>query len=159
FRAALTGRLVLSTLHAPSTVETITRLLDMGLEPFAVSSGLSVIIAQRLARRLCDACKKSAPADPDAIAWLLGCVATEVRAPLFEPKGCELCGGTGYRGRTAIFEVVTMDDEIRDSIRSKAPTRVYRQLLAKRQVPTLRREGWLRVRAGETTVDEVMRVC
>ncbi len=159
FRCALTGRLVLSTLFAPSTVETITRLLDMGLEPFAVSSGLSVIIAQRLVRRLCDACKTAAPADADAVASILGFVLADVPAELFAAKGCDLCGGTGYKGRTAIFEAVTMDDEIRDSIRSKSPTRVYRQLLAARQVPTLRREGWLRVRAGETTIDEVMRVC
>jgi type II secretory ATPase GspE/PulE/Tfp pilus assembly ATPase PilB-like protein len=159
FRFALTGRLVLSTLHAPSTVETITRLLDMGLEPFAVSSGLSVIIAQRLARRLCAACKTSAPADQDMVASLLRFLPVDVPAELFIAKGCDQCGGTGYRGRTAIFEAVTMDDEIRDSIRSKSPTRVYRQLLAARQVPSLRREGWLRVRAGETTIEEIMRVC
>ncbi len=159
FRCALTGRLVLSTLHAPSTVETITRLLDMGLEPFAVSSGLSVIIAQRLARRLCAACKTLAPADQDMVASLLRFLPVDVPAELFVAKGCDQCSGTGYTGRTAIFEAVTMDDEIRDSIRSKSPTRVYRQLLAARQVPSLRREGWLRVRAGETTIEEIMRVC
>jgi type II secretory ATPase GspE/PulE/Tfp pilus assembly ATPase PilB-like protein len=159
FRCALTGRLVLSTLYAASTVEAITRLLDMGLEPFAVSSGLSVVIAQRLVRRLCDQCKKSTPADPGAIASLLGFQPANVPEELYLPVGCDQCGSTGYRGRVAIFEVVAMDDEIRDAIRSKSPTRVYRQLFAARQIPTLRREGWVRVRAGETTVDEVMRVC
>ncbi len=159
FRCALTGRLVLSTLYAPSTVETITRLLDMGLEPYAVSGGLSVIIAQRLVRRLCDVCKTSVPANAETAASTLGFVPENVPAELFAAKGCDRCGGTGYKGRTAIFEVVTVDDEIRDSIRSKSPTRVYRQLFAARQVRTLRREGWLRVRAGETTIDEVMRVC
>lgn len=159
FRCALTGRLVLTTLHGGSTVEAITRLLDMGLEPFAVSSGLSVIIAQRLVRRLCDACKTLELADADALAAILGFKPPEVPPTLYRPKGCPECGETGYKGRTAIFEVVAVDDEMRDCIRSKSPTRVYRQLLAARQVPTLRREGWDRVRAGETTIDEVMRVC
>jgi general secretion pathway protein E len=158
FRCALTGRLVLSTLHATSTVETITRLLDMGLEPYAVSSGLSVIIAQRLVRRLCDLCKKPAPSDPQVITSLLGFLPADVPEQLYRPQGCDQCGGTGYRGRLAVFEVVGMDDEIRDSIRSKSPTRVYRQLFAARHIPTLRREGWARVRAGETALDEVMRV-
>jgi type II secretory ATPase GspE/PulE/Tfp pilus assembly ATPase PilB-like protein len=159
FRCALTGRLVLTTLHAASTVETITRLLDMGLEPYAVSSGLSVIIAQRLVRRLCDLCKKPAPADPRAIESLLGFLPADVPEKLFQPQGCDQCGETGYRGRAAVFEVVAMDDEIRDSIRSKSTTRVYRQLFAARQIPTLRREGWARIRAGETALEEVMRVC
>ena len=159
FRCALTGRLVLSTLHAGSTVEAITRLLDMGVEPFAVSAGLSVIIAQRLVRKLCDACKKLEPSDADSIATVLAFRPDEVPAKLYHPQGCNECGMTGYRGRAAIFEVVAVDDEMRDAIRSKSPTRVYRQLLAARKVPTLRREGWERVRAGETTVDEVMRVC
>jgi type II secretory ATPase GspE/PulE/Tfp pilus assembly ATPase PilB-like protein len=159
FRCALTGRLVLSTLHAASTVETITRLLDMGLEPYAVSSGLSVIIAQRLVRRLCDLCKAAQPADGDAMASRLGFRPADIPANIHVAKGCDQCGGTGYKGRTAIFEAVSMDDEIRDAIRSNSPTRVYRQLFAARHIPTLRREGWARVRAGETTLDEVMRVC
>ena len=159
FRCALSGRLVLSTLYAASTVEAITRLLDMGIEPFAVSSGLSIIIAQRLVRRLCDQCKKAVHADPKAIASLLGFLPADMPEELYRPGGCEACGDTGYRGRVAIFELVAMDDEIRDAIRSKSPTRVFRQLFAARQIPALRREGWARVRAGETTVDEVMRVC
>jgi type II secretory ATPase GspE/PulE/Tfp pilus assembly ATPase PilB-like protein len=159
FRCAMTGRLVLTALHGSSTVEAITRLLDMGLEPFAVSSGLSIIIAQRLARKLCEACRELELADADAIAKILGFKPAEVPPMLYRPKGCAQCGETGYRGRIAIFEVVPIDDEMRDSIRSKSPTRVYREILAKNQVSTLRREGWERVRAGETTIDEVMRVC
>ncbi len=158
-RCALTGRLVLSTLYAPSTVEAITRLLGMGLEPFAVSSALSVVIAQRLVRRLCDLCKRASPADARAISSLLGFAPADFPDKLYVAQGCDKCGGSGYMGRTAIFEVVTVDDEIRDSIRSKSPTRVYRQLFAARQIPTLRREGWARARAGETTIAEVMRVC
>lgn len=159
FRCALTGRLVLSTLHAGSTVETITQLLDMGLEPFAVSSGLSVIIAQRLIRLLCPLCKQASKADAGATASILGFPPPDFPEQLYVAKGCDKCSGSGYKGRTAIFEVVTMDDEIRDCIRSKSPTRVFRQLFAARQIPTLRREGWARVRAGETTIAEVMRVC
>jgi general secretion pathway protein E len=159
FRCALTGRLVLTTLQGGSTVEAITRLLDMGLEPFAVSSGLSVIIAQRLVRRLCDDCKALELVNHDEASAILGFRPADFPEVLYRPKGCAQCGQTGYRGRTAIFEVVVVDDEMRDCIRSKSPTRVYRQLLAARQVPTLRREGWDRARAGETTIDEVMRVC
>jgi type II secretory ATPase GspE/PulE/Tfp pilus assembly ATPase PilB-like protein len=159
FRSAMSGRLVLSSLLAGSTVETITRLLDMGLEPFSVASGLSILIAQRLVRRLCEQCKVRVPADVGSLAMTLGFLPAEVPDALYAPKGCELCGSSGYRGRAAIFEVVPVDDEIRDSIRSKSPTRVYRQLFASRQIPSLRREGWNRVRAGETTIDEVMRVC
>jgi type IV pilus assembly protein PilB len=159
FRCAMTGRLVVTSLHGSSTVEAITRLIDMGLEPFAVSSGLSIVIAQRLARKLCDDCKELELADADAVAKILSFKPPEVPPMLYRPKGCAKCGETGYRGRIAIFEVVPMDDEMRDSIRSKSPTRVYREILARNQVSTLRREGWERVRAGETTIDEVMRVC
>jgi len=159
FRSALTGRLVLSTLLAGSTVETITRLLDMGLEPFAVASGLSVVIAQRLVRLLCEQCKVPGPVNATSVAASLGFRPGDMPESLHQPRGCDLCGWSGYRGRAAVFEVVVVDDEIRDSIRSKSPTRVFRQLFAARQIPTLRREGWARVHNGETTVDEVMRVC
>ena len=159
FRCALTGRLVLSTLLAGSTVETITRLLDMGLEPFAVASGLSVVIAQRLVRLLCEQCKVPAAVDAASVAASLGFRSGDVPDTLHQPRGCDYCGWSGYRGRAAIFEVVAVDDEIRDSIRSKSPTRVFRQLFAARQIPSLRREGWARVLAGDTTVDELMRVC
>jgi general secretion pathway protein E len=159
FRAAMSGRLVLSSLLAGSTVEGITRLLDMGLEPFSVASGLSILIAQRLVRLLCEHCKVAVAADPNAAAAALAFLPADVPETLYAPKGCEHCGASGYRGRAAIFEVVAVDDEIRDAIRSKSPTRVYRQLFAARQIPTLRREGWARIRAGETTIEEVMRVC
>jgi len=159
FRCALTGHLVLSTLLAGSTVETITRLLDMGFEPFAVASGLSVVIAQRLVRLLCEQCRVQAPVEAASVAASLGFRPADVPETLYQPRGCDHCGWSGYRGRAAIFEVVSVDDEIRDSIRSKSPTRVFRQLFAARQITTLRREGWARIRAGDTTVDEVMRVC
>jgi type II secretory ATPase GspE/PulE/Tfp pilus assembly ATPase PilB-like protein len=130
----------------------------MGLETFAVASGLSIVIAQRLVRLLCQ-CKVAEPADADLIASALGFRPADVPETLYQPRGCEHCGSSGYRGRAAIFEVVSVDDEIRDAIRSKSPTRVFRQLFAVRQITTLRREGWIRVRAGETTIDELMRVC
>jgi general secretion pathway protein E len=159
FRCAMTGRLVLSTLLADSTVETITRLLDLGLEPFAVASGLSIVIAQRLVRLLCVQCRVPVAADPGAIASTLGFLPANIPETLYKARGCVTCSASGYRGRAAIFEVVAVDDEIRDSIRSKSATRVYRQLFAARQIPTLRREGWARVSAGKTTIEEVMRVC
>jgi type II secretory ATPase GspE/PulE/Tfp pilus assembly ATPase PilB-like protein len=130
----------------------------MGVEPYPVASGLSILIAQRLVRLLCGQCKVAVPADGGSAAATLGFLPSDVPEQLYAPKGCDHCGSSGYRGRAAIFEVIAVDDEIRDSIRSKSPTRVYRQLFAARQIPTLRREGWARVRAGETTVEEVMRV-
>jgi general secretion pathway protein E len=155
-QAALTGHLVLSTLHTSDTVETIVRLVDLGVEPWIVANALSAVLAQRLVRVVCPHCKSSVKLERDV--WdgdelLLTSGSTVVR-----PKGCDRCMRSGYRGRTGIFEVVELDDEIRDLVKAKAPAREYREVYAKRKIPSLRRAGVQKVQDGTTTVDEVLRV-
>ncbi|MGH7437070.1 MAG: GspE/PulE family protein, partial [Polyangiaceae bacterium] len=154
-QAALTGHLVLSTLHTSDTVETMVRLVDLGVEPWIVANALSAVLAQRLVRVVCAHCKGSTRLDRDI--WdgdeLLIPSGTEV----VRPRGCDRCMRTGYRGRTGVFEVVELDDEIRELVKAKAPSRLYRDLYATRQIASLRRAGLQKVHAGVTTIDEVMR--
>jgi type II secretory ATPase GspE/PulE/Tfp pilus assembly ATPase PilB-like protein len=155
-QAALTGHLVMSTLHTSDTVETIVRLVDLGVEPWIVANGLSAVLAQRLVRVVCPHCKRPAKLDRDV--WdgdeVLLCAGTDV----VRPAGCDKCMRTGYRGRTGIFEVVEPDDELRELVKAKAPAREYRDLYTRRKIPSLRRAGVQKVNAGVTTVDEVLRV-
>ncbi len=155
-QAALTGHLVLSTLHTSDTVETMVRLVDLGVEPWIVANALSAVLAQRLVRVICPACKGSARLDRDI--WdgdeLLMPSGTQV----VRPKGCERCMRTGYRGRTGLFEVVELDDAIRELVKAKAPSREYRDLYDKRKISSLRRAGVKKVNEGVTTIDEVLRV-
>jgi type II secretory ATPase GspE/PulE/Tfp pilus assembly ATPase PilB-like protein len=155
-QAALTGHLVMSTLHTSDTVETIVRLVDLGVEPWIVANGLSAVLAQRLVRVVCPHCKRPAKLDRDV--WdgdeVLLCAGTDV----VRPAGCDKCMRTGYRGRTGIFEVVELDDELRELVKAKAPAREYRDLYTRRKIPSLRRAGVQKVNAGVTTVDEVLRV-
>jgi general secretion pathway protein E/type IV pilus assembly protein PilB len=155
-QAALTGHLVLSTLHTSDTVETMVRLVDLGVEPWIVANALSAVLAQRLVRLVCPHCKSTARLDRDI--WdgdeLLLPSGTEV----VRPKGCDRCMRTGYRGRTGLFEVVELDDEIRELVKAKAPSRSYRELYEKRRIASLRQAGVQKVQAGVTTIDEVMRV-
>jgi type II secretory ATPase GspE/PulE/Tfp pilus assembly ATPase PilB-like protein len=155
-QAALTGHLVLSTLHCADTVETITRLVDLGTEPWIVANALSIIIAQRLVRKVCPDCQRQVKLENDILDGkdLLMAKGTMI----VRPKGCQKCYRTGYRGRHGIFEVFPVDDDMRDLIKSKASARVYREKLAQRKIPSLRRLGIERVRQGVTTVDEVLRV-
>jgi len=157
FRAALTGHLVLSTLHTSSTLETITRLLDIGLEPYLVASSLSTVVAQRLVRVLCPRCRQ--PYEPnDDQREILGFPLPPLERHIFRPKGCKECGRTGYKGRTGLFEVLEPSESVRSLIKTKAASSAYKQVLSQMGVPTLRRDGIRKVIAGITTIDEVMRV-
>ena len=157
FQASLTGHLVLSTLHTTSCVDTITRLLDMGLEPYLVASSLSVIIAQRLVRLLCPLCRE--PYKPDKnLAQSMGFNLPGHSGLIYQPKGCLDCNHSGYRGRTGLFEVLDVDDAIRTLIKQKSASHMYKQVLAERKVPTLRRDGIRKVLEGLTSIQEVMRV-
>jgi type II secretory ATPase GspE/PulE/Tfp pilus assembly ATPase PilB-like protein len=155
-QAALTGHLVLSTLHTSDTVETIVRLVDLGIEPWIVANALSAVLAQRLVRVVCPNCQRRVAIERDV--WdgdqLLLTAGTEV----VRPAGCDSCMRTGYRGRTGIFEVVELDDDIRDLVKAKAPAREYREIYTRRKIPSLRWAGMLKVQQGITTVDEVLRV-
>lgn len=155
-QAALTGHLVMSTLHTSDVVETIVRLVDLGVEPWIIANALSAALAQRLVRIVCNDCRETARLDSDFYDGeeLLLPAGSEI----VRPKGCPRCHLTGYRGRTGIFQMLEVDDEVRELIKSKATAGAYREILKKRGIPSLRRVGFARATAGVTTIDEVARV-
>jgi general secretion pathway protein E len=155
-QAALTGHLVMSTLHTSDVVETIVRLVDLGVEPWIIANALSVSIAQRLVRLVCPDCKETAKLDSDF--WDGDELLLPSGSEIVRPRGCAKCHLTGYRGRTGIFQMLEMDDEVRELIKTKASAGAYREILKVRQIPSLRRVGFARVMAGVTTIDEVARV-
>ncbi|HAZ63641.1 MAG TPA: type II secretion system protein GspE [Armatimonadetes bacterium] len=156
--AALTGHLVFSTLHTNDSAGAVARLLDMGIEPFLVASSLEGVLAQRLVRRLCPACK--APHAPtSAELYDMGNLADESRQhTIFRPVGCDECRGTGYRGRVGLIELLVVDDEIQELILRRASSAAIRESAQARGLVTLREEGWRHAFAGLTSIDEVTRV-
>jgi general secretion pathway protein E len=154
-QASLTGHLVLSTLHTNSAIGAITRLVDMGIEPFLLSSSLLGVLAQRLVRVLCPHCKEAFQADSAECA-LLG-VAAEQAPTLYRPDGCEECHGQGYRGRTGIYELVVFDDQLRTLIHSGASEQVMIRH-ARSLGPSIREDGRRKVLEGLTSLEEVLRV-
>jgi len=155
-QAALTGHLVFSTLHTNDAPGAVTRLQDMGCEPYLVSSVLSGVLAQRLVRRVCQACR--APDHPDP-ATLLALGVTDVAGvELFHGKGCNDCRGTGYRGRTGIYELFRITEEARSLVVRKAPAGEIRRLAVAQGMVTLREDAWAKACAGLTTVEEILRV-
>jgi type II secretory ATPase GspE/PulE/Tfp pilus assembly ATPase PilB-like protein len=155
-RAALTGHLVFSTLHTNDSVGGIIRLIDMGVEPFLIGSSVRAFIAQRLVRRLCPECKKP---DSHAAGYLeqIG-FPKEWAGSTFGPNGCDACRGTGYRGRTALYEICLVTPEIQDLIQSKAIPSVLRAKATEQGLVSVRGYGWRRVIEGVTSVAEVLRV-
>jgi type II secretory ATPase GspE/PulE/Tfp pilus assembly ATPase PilB-like protein len=153
-RAALTGRMVFSTMHADDAPETVTRLVEMGVEPFLVAKGLEGVIAQRLVRTICPACKQSY--EPDA--WERAVLELKPGQKLYKGRGCTECNGTGYKGRTGIFEVLPITDEIRNLAATRPHAKAVRDVAGKAGVATLVEDGLEKVRAGVTTFDEVTRV-
>lgn len=150
-RSALTGHLVLSTLHTNDAVSAITRLTDMGVEPFLIAAALRLAVAQRLLRRLCPACKRPAPPDP-AVAHELG-----FAAEALGPVGCDACAGTGYRGRLAVAEVVTLTEPLQALAAQRAPVHALREEAARGGWRPLRDAALTFVAQGETSLDEVLR--
>ncbi|TFD92426.1 GspE/PulE family protein [Jeotgalibacillus sp. R-1-5s-1] len=155
-RASLTGHLVLSTLHTNSSIETVTRLIDMGIQPFLLSSSLSGIVAQRLVRKICRDCKESYVPDEREKALFAkeGVHYTE----LFRGKGCSSCNGTGYKGRMAIHEVLEVDDELKDLIIKKAGSTAIKAHAERKKTPFLVKDGLQKAADGLTTLKEVLRV-
>jgi type IV pilus assembly protein PilB len=151
-RAALTGHLVLSTLHTNDAPSAAIRLIDMGIQPFLVSSSLLTVIAQRLVRNLCSACKEEYEL-PEKVAETL-----EVPAgtKVFRPVGCNECRGTGYRGRSAIFEIMGITDSIRQLIVSGASADVLRKEALNNGMKSLRKSGIRKILEGRTSVEEVL---
>lgn len=155
-QAALTGHLVLSTLHTSDAVATIVRLVDLGIEPWIVANALTCIIAQRLVRVVCSACADQVALETDMLDGKDVVLRKGTKVP--RARGCVSCHHTGFAGRTGIFEVLEVDDELRDLIKGKAQASAFHKVLASREVPSLRRDGFDKVRQGRTTVDEVIRV-
>lgn len=160
-RAALTGHLVFSTLHTNDAASGFTRLLDIGLEPFLVASSVEAIIAQRLVRTICPHCKVEDTAQPDTIKRRiekdLGLGANAI-FKLYRGQGCEQCNQTGFYGRTALHEILTMSDRIKDLVSHKAASQDIKAVAIEEGMETLLRDGWRKVVQGQTTVAEVVNV-
>jgi len=155
--ASLTGHLVFSTLHTNDAASAATRLIDMGIEPFLVASSVVAVLAQRLLRQVCSDCKQ--PYHPDDEELIrLGIVPPRVRPTFYRGAGCPACAQTGYRGRTGIFELLVLDDEIRRLIGNKADSASIRQAAMAKGMVTLKDEGAEKVFHGVTTTEELMRI-
>jgi type IV pilus assembly protein PilB len=158
FQAALTGHLVLSTLHTNDAPTAATRLIEMGVEPFLISAAVIGVIAQRLARRICPNCKEPYKY-PEELLMRFGTDLSELNGKeLYRGRGCETCRYTGYKGRIGIFEVFVMNAEIADLILRRAPISEIRDAAVASGMTTLLRDGWRKVLAGITTPQEVLRV-
>ena len=166
--SSLTGHLVFSTLHTNSAPETITRLLDMGMDPFSFSDALLVIMAQRLARRACPDCRQRYTPSADELTSL----ADEFGAEQFVAEGlntestqfvktvgCEKCGKTGYRGRIGLHEILDCTDEMKALIKKKAEVADIRELAMAQGMTTLKQDGILKMLQGQTDMQEIRRVC
>ncbi|HOM80692.1 MAG TPA: type II secretion system ATPase GspE [Armatimonadota bacterium] len=158
--AALTGHLVLSTLHTNDAAGAVARMLDMGAEPYLVASSLIGSVAQRLVRLNCPVCKRPDEPDPDAIREVGLTAEDRARATFTRGAKCEECGFTGYRGRAGVFELLTVDDEVRRMITQRtSAVEIKRYALANQGMRTLIADGRDKVVRGLTTIDEVLRVC
>jgi type IV pilus assembly protein PilB len=157
-RAALTGHLVLSTLHTNSAAESISRLADMGVPPFLLSSSLRLVVAQRLARKVCPECREPYEADEQTLIPYGHTPLGVGRCTLYKGRGCDACHFTGMRGRIALYEVLAVTPEIRGLVLSSTFASEIRDVAAKQGMKTLREAGLLKVLEGVTTVEEVLRV-
>jgi type IV pilus assembly protein PilB len=153
-QAALTGHLVLSTLHTNDAPSSVTRLINIGIEPFLVGAALNGVLAQRLVRRICAKCAGERPIEPEMHAFL------EARgidaAGLRVGRGCPACRQTGYSGRLGLYEMLVLDDFLRDKIAASPNVIEFRKLCVDRGMRTLREDGFDKVRVGKTTVEEVL---
>jgi type IV pilus assembly protein PilB len=157
--AALTGHLVLATLHTNNAPAAVTRLTDMGVEPFLTASAVDCVIAQRLARRLCERCKSPIELGEEKLAALRFpfYLAPEGGLDFLEAVGCDRCGGTGYRGRMGIYEMMIVTDEIRELVLSRVSTGELSRAAEERGMVRLREDGLIKAAAGATTIEEVLR--
>jgi len=155
-QAALTGHLVLSTLHTNDAPASITRLVNIGLEPFLVGAAVNAVLAQRLLRRLCPACKAREKPSTEMAEFLA--MHGVVEEDLWTAKGCDKCRKTGYSGRVGIYELLIVDDQLRDMIARNPNVAEFRRLCIERGMVTLRVDGMRKVAQGVTTIQEVLRV-
>jgi len=154
-QASLTGHLVFSTLHTNDAPGALTRLVDMGIEPFLVASSLEGVLAQRLVRLICKHCKEEQPiTQKETIRFEKGRVAPK---KLYHGKGCRECQGTGYRGRTVICETMHMSEQIKEGILARTSAGEIRKVAVKQGMKSLRDDGWRIIEEGRTTIEEVLR--
>ncbi len=163
--AALTGHLVLSTLHTSDAATTIPRLLEMKVEPFLIASSLNLIVAQRLVRKICTNCRESQVIETELIKGEIpeGLIKkfleqTKKGISLYKGKGCPVCRGTGYVGRVGIYEVMTMSDSLREAIMKKTDAEEIKKIAIKEGMTTMLEDGLVKVKMGVTTIDELLRV-
>ncbi len=156
-QAALTGHLVLSTVHTNDAPGTISRLIDMGIEPFLISSAIVLILAQRLIRKVCMECREAVKVHPQLLIDL-GVPPDEVKSfPVYKGKGCSLCNNTGYKGRVGLYEVMPMKEEVKELVLSRASTSEVKKEAIRLGMKTLRQSGIAKIKEGVTTVEEVLR--
>lgn len=156
-QASLTGHLVFSTLHTNSAAATITRLIDMGVEPFLITSTVEAVMGQRLIRTLCPNCKRPYAPTPDELEDF-GATPEDVRdITFYKGTGCDDCAYTGYKGRIGIFELLIMTDEIRELVLQRATTDEIHAMAVHQDMSTMRNDGWLKICLGATTFEEVAR--
>jgi type II secretory ATPase GspE/PulE/Tfp pilus assembly ATPase PilB-like protein len=157
-RSALTGHLVFSTLHTNDAAGAVTRLLDMGIEPFLVSSSLECLIAQRLVRLICSKCKAPLKSKKEILEQMKGIELDPQKVELYIGEGCEECRFTGYRGRIGIYEILTITEPIRELVLNHASSQQIKQKAISQGMRTLRQDGLQKVAKGLTTLTEVIRV-
>jgi type IV pilus assembly protein PilB len=155
-KAALTGHLVLSTLHTNDAASSINRMIDMGIEPFLVSSSVIMIVAQRLVRRLCEKCKEQVTMHPEALNEL-GIMETPDELTTYEARGCVSCNETGYKGRLGLYEVMEVSGSIREMIIERASTAEIKKKAIEEGMLTLRQDGLEKFKQGLTSLEEVLR--
>jgi type IV pilus assembly protein PilB len=157
-KAALTGHLVLSTLHTNDAPSTINRLLNMGVEPFLVASSVNLVLAQRLARVICDGCREPVEIPRQALIELGMSAEEAASVTCFRGVGCGQCGGSGYRGRLALYEVMPVSEELRDQILAGASANDIKRTAVEIGMVTLRQAGLRKLGEGVTTMEELLRV-
>ena len=157
--SSLTGHLVLSTLHTNDAPSAVTRLIEMGVEPFLVGSALDAVVAQRLARRLCDKCKtESVATETELLIFGLPIDPLDGPPTVYRAAGCPQCSNTGYRGRIALHEVMAVDEEVERMAVANAPTAEIAEHAESRGMARLRMDGWAKVLLGHTSIEEILRV-
>ena len=156
-QAALTGHLVLSTVHTNDAPGTVSRLIDMGVEPFLISSAVILILAQRLARKVCMECREPIKVHPQLL-MDLGVSPDEVKNfPVYRGKGCPICNGTGYKGRVGLYEVMPMKEELKELVLARVSTNEIKKEAIRLGMKTLRHSGIMKVKEGVTTIEEILR--
>jgi general secretion pathway protein E len=158
-QASLTGHLVLSTLHTNDSASAVTRLIDMGIEPYLISSSVIAVMAQRLLRVICPECKEAYTPDERVISlWPENEKLSEMKELFYKGSGCENCLDTGYLGRTGIFELLVIDDDIKELISKRSGSHIIKEAAIEKGMSTLREDGLCKALAGKTTLEEVCMV-